>query len=300
VFTLARGVWSPAGWAESVLPHESIAYIEPGQGWLFPRALGALVQWSWYREVPVLVPPASRALDIGGSLALALAAGLVLVGSWRVLRDPAERLGRTSALAVAAFVPLWLVWDVGNFEHTVAAAPLFGVLVAVGAASLPPRAGSAALAALVLLLASVNGIGGAALQRRPENGRLWITAGFVQQHVSASGLILGVGTDPRVRLGLSYLAGRHVADLTLAVRSARIAGHPPEDGLRWWIGRARGASELWALGDVFDPRTEAWIDQLGIPREAWRAALADLSTRSTAELVPDGAVVREPFRLHRL
>ena len=84
------------------------------------------------------------------------------------------------------------------------------------------------------------------------------------------------------------------------MRSARIAGRPPEDGLRWWIGRARGASELWALDDVFDPRSEAWIDELGISREAWRAALAGLSTRGTAELSPDGAVVREPFRLHRL
>ena len=299
VFALGRGVWTPAGWLDLLLPGESRGFLSPGSAWLVPRAFHALVLWDWYRTVPVLQPAAARVLDAAGIAALLLAAGLVVTGLVRTLRV-GDGLGSLSVVAIAAFAPLWLVWDVGNPEHVVAATPLFGTLLALGAAGLPPRAGVAGLATLLALLVAVNGVGGAALQSRPENGRLWVTAGFVQEQVGPQAVILSVGVDSRVRLGLGYLSGRSVVDLTLAVRSARIAGRPATDGLDYWLERARRADELWTLDDVLDPLSEAWVVEAGIPRRAWRAAVAGLVPVRAVELEPDGAVVREPFRLHRV
>jgi hypothetical protein len=63
-----------------------------------------------------------------------------------------------AVLGFAASVPLWLVWDVGNVEHTVVAVPFLAVPVGLGAESLPARGGELALGAAVMLLGVTNAV----------------------------------------------------------------------------------------------------------------------------------------------
>jgi hypothetical protein len=299
VFVFDRGVWSPLGWLALILPGESIGYVSPAGAWMAPRALYSLVLWNWYHAVPVLVPAAARVMDVLGSTAVPLAAGLVVAGVWRLVRHD-DRLGRLSLVALAAFLPLWMVWDVGNPEHAVAAAPLFGVLLALGASQLPRWWGNAALGALLAILLTVNGLVGAVPQSRSENGRLWITASFVTERVPADAVILAVGADSRLRLGLGYLSGRRIVDLTLVVRSAGLNGRPPAEGLGYWLERAREAPSLWALDEIYSAEGEHWVSTLGISASIWRGAVSRLPRVETFELEADGAVLSRPFRIHEV
>ena len=87
VFVFDRGVWSPLGWLALILPGESIGYVSSASAWMAPRALYSLVLWNWYHSVPVLVPAAARVMDVLGSTAVLLAAGLVVAGVWRLVRQ---------------------------------------------------------------------------------------------------------------------------------------------------------------------------------------------------------------------
>jgi hypothetical protein len=300
VFVGVRGVSDPAGWIGLLMPGESIGYLHAGGGWAVIAALERLVLWQWYRAVPILEPSAAAWMDRAGLLALALAGSLVVAGAAARFRPGATAVLRTTIVALAAFLPLWLVWDPGNVEHLVASSPLFGILIGVGASRLPRLAGRCVLASLALLLLLVNGALGALPQSRPENGRLWVLAGFLSTYVGPEDTVLAVGMDPEVRLGLGYVSGRKIVHLTLAARSASLAGEAPQAALCSWLDRARGAQQLWVLGDVFDESAEAYVTDLGIDRESWRRVVAGFDPQATRTLEPDEIVVRSPFRIHRV
>ena len=107
------------------------------------RALGGLV-WDWYHGVPVFSAATSNSLDLAGGLAVVLLLVALAAGVIAAARDR-HPLAVTASLGLAAYVPLWLVWDVGNPEHAVAATPLFATLVAFGGAKLSRRTGEVAL-----------------------------------------------------------------------------------------------------------------------------------------------------------
>ena len=321
VMGAAQGVWNPLRWAALAVPSTGSA-----EGWLampspvaFAGALRSLVLWRWYAQVPVFGATGRAALAAAGWALLACGAVLLAAGLRNALRragdSPLESgdsplvpgalrgddpLFRMAAGGIAALLPLWLVWDAGNVEHLVAAAPLFAVLLA---AAVPaeregsPRFAATALCAFAAGLAVTNGAGSAVPQSRPENGRMWVTAGFVTEKVPADALLLTCGADARARLSLSYLSGRRVADLAIAVHAARRAGRSPEEGLASWLLRARGSPNLWVADDLQDPACLSFVESSGISRASWSAALAPLSVGPADILEPDGAVITKPFAL---
>ena len=296
LFSIRSGV-HPAAWLHELLPASSHDYLRPDpEGPL--RALEGLLWWGWYRGTPVLTGAATGVLEQLAVSASVLAAVLALAGALHLrLRGPGSRLRTTALLALGGFLPLWLVWDTGNVEHTVASAPLWAVLLAAGARRLPRRTGSVALGLLALCLAAGNGLGSAIPQARPENGRVWVLASFVRETVPPEATVLSVGTDPRLRLGLPYLSGRHVVDLTLAVAAARRQGRDPHLALAYWLERARSAGTVWLLPDVLDPGSEQRAEELGIAPEAWRRATSMFTVLQVKTLPPDGIVLRRPFQL---
>ena len=297
VFVFARGIASPMEWIGELVPSETVGFVAPAAG--IHHALKGLVVWQWYRSVPVMLPSVARVIDGLAWVALVAAAGLVVWGVVSALRV-GDRTTRVALAGLAAFLPLWFLWDVGNPEHAVAAAPLFAVVIAGGVRRWPVRPARIALGSWVALLLVVNGIGSAAFQSRPENGRVWVTAGFLTEETAPEAVVLSLGRDGRLRLGLGYLSGRNLVDLTLNTRSARLAGRPVGDGLDYWLLRARQAEELWALDEVLTPGAEDWVEQIGIPRERWVGSIGRLEILETRELPADGAVIEEPFRIHRV
>ena len=207
------------------------------------------------------------------------------------------REGRVACLGLAALLPLWLMWDVGNSEHVVGAVPLLAVLTALGAGALPAPRGEALLGAVAVLLLVANGVGSAAPRTRPESSRTAVIASFVHERVSPEGLVLAVGRDPSLRLGLPYLAGRRVADLTLFAEGARRQGLHPDAALGLWLDRARDVDELWLLDDVLDPSTPTAVAAMGIDGNRWRRAVACLVPGKPVVLPADPVVVRTPMRL---
>ncbi len=293
---VVRGGPDPRAWRAELLPATYGHYLALARDAGPLRALESLLWWGWYRAVPLLPATAARVLDAGAVAATALSVTLLLAAAFRPSAGrPA--LTRAAWIGIACFLPLWLVWDVGNVEHTVAAAPLFAALLAHGAAALPRRAGRAVLAALALLLAAGNGLGSALLQSRPENGRVWTIASFVRQTVPTGGVVAGLGADPRLRLGLQYLAGRPVVDLTLAVTAAARQGLPPEAGLRYWSRRVRREGAVWLLPDVTSPGAGAYVASLGLDPREWAATVAALVPLGVAVLPADPPVLPSPFRL---
>lgn len=295
MLTLVHGAWSPQGWWE-------LMFGGPGGYLTTPRPLRALetlprlVLWTGFGR-PGLWPPAvSRAAALLGSTAVLVVGILFVRGvieAWR-RRSP---LAVTATLGLAAYVPLWLLWDAGNVEHMVAALPLFAALVAVGTEALANAVARVVLALTVAALAVINGIGSAVPASLPQNSELWVTASEITRRLPPGADLLAVGADPRLRLGLPYLSGRRVVDLTMAVEAARRQGQPPLGGLAVWTARAAASRELWALPDVLDPASATIVAGLGIPEEAWHRVANALFRGETTTIPADGVALREPFVL---
>jgi len=264
-----------------------------------PAATGAAVAgavvWRWFERVPVFAPAVAGWLRACGGAALLLLLPLPLLGaasSWR-----ASRVVRVACLGLASLLPLWMVWDAGNVEHVVGAIPLLAVLTAFGAASLPAPRGELLLGATAALLLVSNGVGSALPRTRPENCRTAVIASFVHERVSPEGLVMTLGRDPALRLGLPYLSGRRVTDLTLLAEGARRQGVSADAALERWLGRARDAGELWLLGDVLDPSSADLVEALGVDVGTWRRAVACLVPGNAVVLAADPVVVRAAFAL---
>ncbi len=296
---LLEGVVSPAGWVGRLVGPGMGGFLHPGGPAEVARALQALVVWGFFHQVPVLKGGAAAGFTVAETVLVALGGGLVLVGMVQAVRrrDP---LVWTALLGVMAFLPLWLVWDVGNVEHAVGAIPLLAVLVAAGVEAVPGRAGPVLLGMLVLGLAVVNGLGSAIPQSLPENGPVTVRALFAAETVPEDGLILSLGRDPRLRLGLPYLSGRRVNDLALLVAGARRRGLPPAAALEVWLHRTREVRQLWALEDLFDPASAGWLAEQGITPGQWEAVRRRFRIVGSAALPADGIAVRRPFTLYRL
>jgi hypothetical protein len=236
--------------------------------------------------------------DVLGVLATVCLATLVVWGTVESIRENL-RLGVAAVLGVAFLVPLWLVWDVGNHEHAVAALPLFAVLAALGAAA-ARRVGTVALVAIAGTLLIVNGIGSVLLETQPHLSRTLLASDFVRETVPEGGTLVLVGVDPEFRLALPHLGGRRVIDLTALVHSARRAGATPRDALDRWLRLASRADDPWLLENPDSPTVLRWIGELGIPEVVWRDALARMSLGQVTTLEADGVVLRQPITLRRL
>ncbi|HLE60697.1 MAG TPA: hypothetical protein VI700_04100 [Thermoanaerobaculaceae bacterium] len=296
MFVLVHHAYTPRQWLQVVTPGHSGDYLRSPSPAAMARALHDLAVWDWYHGVSVFSAATSRWLDLAGWLAAALVLVVLAAGVIAAARDR-HPLAVTAALGLAAYVPLWLVWDVGNPEHAVAATPLFATLVGFGVAKLPRRTGEVAIGAALVLLLVVNGLASAVPQSRVENSRECVIASFVSATLPADAVLLAVGVDPTLRLSLPYLAGRRVVTLTLDVDSARTQGRPPLDGLAYWLHAGRGARSVWVTPDVLDPRTAMWMQQLGIPPGTWARFVAAIRPGQRRVLPLDGVVIREPFAL---
>jgi hypothetical protein len=298
-FVVFHHAYTPRAWLRTVLPGYMDQYLEHAtQGTIF-HALADLAVWGWYHSVALFSPTVAGWLDVIGLLAeivlaVTLAAGVVVAVRER------HPLAVTAALALAAYVPLWLVWDVGNVEHTVAATPLFATLIAFGIDALPRRVGAPLLGTVLAGLLVVNGLASAVPQSRPENAREWVIASFVAEHVPRDGVVLSVGVDPRLRLSLPYLAGRRVVMLSLDVDSARKQGRSPLDGLAYWLRAGSQAPSIWLTPDVLDAASVAWVERMGIPGQTWSRVLGAARPVERHVLAADGVVIRKPFVLTRI
>jgi hypothetical protein len=267
------------------------------------RAVYGLAVWRTYHQIPVYPHSVMVLFDVLGQVAAIALAGLVILGAVRGSMK-LHPLASTAVAGIAILIPLWLVWDVGNPEHVVAAAPLFAVLAALGASSLPrPWAGTAlVISASGLLLA--NGLGSALLETQPQLSRTRVVAEHVRETVPENGVLVAVGVDPELRLGVPYLASRRVIDLTKFVSSAdRFDTSPDEALVQWWAAVAAAAAagrDLWLLEDLDDPAVAAWIAKIGISEGAWRRVRAALHVGGGSTLSADGLVVRRPVTLRRL
>ncbi len=269
----------PAWWGHTYLTRPSL---------LAPLvALRDLLTWRWYRQVPVVGPVVG--LEILAAVALLIAVCVLAVGAWSAWRDTSQ-LGKMSLAGIASFLPLWVVWDVGNVEHTIMALPFFAVLLALGASRLGNRHGPLALGTLAGVLVVVNGVASAVPQALGRNGRVWSAAEFVVSEVPADAPILAVGGDSALRLGLVYLAGRNVVDLE------RLVGPPVERetaapaALLRWLSAARSSPPAWAFAEVFSRQTAERVASLGIPRQSWERAIGSLVRGREVVLPPDGRV----------
>jgi hypothetical protein len=296
-------------WLNEARSVSEVADIVVGSGsgrWLsFPdplamlRALGGLVALRTYHVLPVFSQWTTTIFDLLGLLALAILAALVAWGAVVSIRDKSP-MGVTAVLGIVSLIPLWLVWDVGNAEHAVAATPLFAVLIAVGACAVGRRGGSYALAAVASALLIVNGVGSILLQTQPQLSRTLLVADFVRDTVPEEGTLVAIGVDPELRLALPHLGGRRVIDLTLLVHSARRAGATPEEALRRWLLLAESAKDTWLLEDPGAQAVGQWIAGLGIPERSWRRARAMMHLGPSATLAADGVVLRRSITLRRL
>lgn len=290
---------TPSGWMHRLLGPAMGGYLQVGGPADVARALHGLVAWGFFHSVPVLKSGAAAGFTVAETVVVSLAGLLVALGCFHAARrrDP---LSWTALLGVLAFLPLWLLWDVGNVEHAVGAVPLFAILLAAGAEILPGRSGPVLLGILALGLAVVNGLGSAIPQSLPGNGPVTVRALFVARTVPEDGLILSLGMDARLRLGLPYLSGRRVDDLALILAGARRRGLPPATALEAWLDRARGTRRLWALEDLFDPGAGPWLAERGIPPERWERVRRRFRIVDTVTLPADGVAVRREFTLYRL
>jgi hypothetical protein len=281
--------------------------VGPGSGrWLsLPDPLAALaalrglVALKTYHALPVYSQSAISLFDLLGVFATIVLAALVVWGVVATIRDKAQ-LGFVAVLGITVLVPLWLVWDVGNSEHAVAASPLFAALIAMGASAAGRRIGSALLAAVATMLLIVNGVGSALLGTQPNLSRTLLVADFVHEIVPEGGALVTIGVDPELRLALPHLGGRSVIDLTSIVHSARRAGATPEEALGRWLQTAAAAADTWMLEDPDSIVTEQWIAELGIPKPAWRSARSIIRLEHGAILEADEVVIRQSITLRRL
>lgn len=267
------------------------------------RALYGLVVWRAYHGLPVYPPLVVTAFDLLGLMAAIVLTALVVLGVLRGFKRH-NRLASVAVSGILALIPLWLVWDVGNTEHVVAASPLFAVLVAVGARSLPRRLAIAALAFSAGGLLVTNGLGSALLETQPHLSRTLVVAEHVRETVPEDGVLVAIGVDAQLRLSLPYLSSRRVVDLTKFELSSRRAGASPDEALYQWLATATAAEdegrELWLLEQLDDSEVIAWIDELGITEEEWLRVRRVLQVRGGSVLDADGLVVRRPIVLRRL
>ncbi len=296
MLVLAHHAYTPRQWLNVLSPGHNTPYLQHPRPGAMLVALRGLAVWDWYHTVPVFSATTARWLDVAANAAVVLLVALLIAGVRAAVRGR-HAVAATASLALAAYVPLWLIWDAGNPEHAVAATPLFAALIAFGAATLPRRSGEIALGGALLLLLIVNGLASAVPQSRPENSRNWVIASFVSSSLPDDALLLSVGVEPTLRLSLPYLSGRRVVTLTLDVNSARQQDRPPLDGLAYWLRAGRAARSVWVTPDVLDPWSAVWIEKLGIPAESWMRFAGAIRPGQRRVLPRDGVVIRAPFVL---
>ncbi len=299
VLAALHGAWSPRAWLAIVAPGGTVEkWVDPGGASVLVGVFRSLLVSDWYRRVPILDHGAVSALNglaIAASVigAVLLASG-VATGLRRDRPLPSLALG-----ACVAYVPIWLLWDVGNVEHAVAVAPLLAILIVAGADRFGPRLAVASVGTLSVLLVLVNGVGSAVPQSRPENSWSWVVASFVLESTPENAVILTAGTSPRFRVSVPYLSERRFVDLAL-LRSRLGAGQPPEAALEAWYRKATAESNVWVHPDVFSAEGRAFVQTLDIPVASWDRVIASFRPQGSVSCAADGAVLQSPFTLTRV
>jgi hypothetical protein len=260
------------------------------------RAVGGLVVTRIYATLPVYPPWAGVVFDVLAVLSILALTAFFAWGAYTAVRNK-HRLGVSAILGVVCLIPLWLVWDVGNPEHAVAASPLFAVLVALGASAVRPRAGRIGLAVAAASMLTVNGLGSALLQTQANLSRTLLVVDHVRETIPEQASLVSVGVDAELRLALPHLGGRRVVDLTAIVHSARRAGASPEDALERWIQSVAAADSAWMLEDPDSLSVRHWVEELGIPHQVWREALAQCRFGRASTLEADGVVMKQSINL---
>ncbi len=284
---------------ERIVPASGASYLAAPSVRGAAHAVAALGAWRWYETVKIFHRPWPRILTVSGGACALILLALVLVGAVGSVRRRA-RLGIMALLGCGVFIPLWLVWDTGNVEHTVVAVPFLAVLAALGAQQLPARWGTVLLGVAVVGLGVTNAVGSAIPQSRARNSRVWVEAAFIRAHTAPGAVLLTTGTEARERLGLPYLSGRRIMDLTLLTQAARRQLLPPRVALGPWLEGAFRAPQVWAIGDLWGRAAAEAVSRLGIAPPAWRATVRQLVPVKRVVLKPDPAIVTRPFVLTRV
>jgi hypothetical protein len=257
-----------------------------------------LALWRYDNVVPVFPSSVGALFDGLGWLVVVLLAVLLCAGVAAVMRQRPP-LGVVAVAGIAALLPLWLVWDTGNTEHVVAAAPLFATVLACGSVAVGVRRSLPILVAAAVAMLVVNGVGSALIGTQKHLSRTLVVAEHVREHLAQHATLISVGIDHEYRLTLPYLSGRRVVSLTSTVHAGSRAGASPHDALRRWLEAASSAPDPWLLEDLDDPSVAAWVEELGITAGEWRWARSHFRVRSVTELPADGVVIRRPLRLQR-
>ncbi len=298
ILALAHGALTPSAMLAAVLGEGNASFLSRPSPPSAVQALERLVAWNWFASVNLFGPAAASLLRTTGTVLAGVLGMLALLGVTLAWRDQAP-LGRVATGGVLTMLPLWLVWDVGNVEHVVAATPLLATLVALGAARLAGTWGARLAVGVCAALLGVNGLGSAVPHSRLELSRNLLIATFVASSVPADGVVASVGRDARLRLSLPYLSGRRVVDLTMLVVGAGGRGLPPAAGLLAWQQELARGGRVYLMPDVVDPASVAVVTGLGLTEVQWRAALGSIQTGEVATLPADGTVLEAPFSLTR-
>jgi hypothetical protein len=261
---------------------------------------GLLVgRWNRYAAAPVVLAAASVGLR-------ALLAGLLvlpwLLGRPAPLDAAGRRLRRGALLTLAAFLPLWVLWDVGNAEFLLLALPPGVILLALAyhrrLMSRPPvlrHATTGLVAATALLLGAYEFVTVVRPQAEPANNAALVRTEFLRRNTRPDDLILlsGVGSYRADKFYLPYFGPRR--RLVLQWELLEYGPAAAAEGIRRDLDRAQGAGlRLLVTSDVFEPENLALLEErYGFGRPALEASLAPWDRRPLAEL-PTG------FRLWEL
>jgi hypothetical protein len=236
----------------------------------------------------------------GGGMTLLwwiLRAALVGLLAWLLVRrgrqdltPAAGRLRRGALWSLAAFVPLWTVWDAGNWEFLLLALPALAVLLALAVHRRTAHGGgravvTAGLAAAALTLGAYQFANVIEPQADPRNNPSWVRSQFIRHHSGPRDIILisGVGDYRAEKFYLRYLGRRRLVLQwkLLQMDAADVPARLRADLQREW---SRGA-RLLATSDVFDDANLQLLEaDYGFGRADLERALSGLNRRALAAL----------------
>jgi len=299
VMAMICGATSPADLVGMFASPELTHWLSPPSPLGMCHALQGLAVWKLYNTLPVYPPWARHTFDVLGVLIVTGLSFLMVIGIVEACRRR-SRLAVVAGAGVLALVPLWLLWDIGNTEHVVAATPLFAALIAIGATKIGARAATPVLVCTTVVMLLVNGIGSALLGTQANLSRTLQVAYHIRDHLPEDATLLSIGVDPEYRLALPHLCGRRVVSLTLLTGAAKRAGATPDDALRRWFEAGVEAPHAWVFEDLDSPQVTDWVASLGVSPPAWYWVRQHLTTTGIATLPADGLVIKEPVSLRQI
>lgn len=213
-----------------------------------------------------------------------------------------QRLRRMAVWTLVAFVPLWIMWDVGNPEFLVVALPPVVLLLALayhrGSATWAERRRQGLLggiAAVAVLMGAFHFVAIIGPQANPENNPAFIRTEFMRENTGPNDIILisGLGEFEAEKFYLRYFGQRR----RLVLQWVAMEGATPTDSarrLRSDLAQSwKAGSRMFVTSDVFDPENLAQLQERhGFGTELLDATLSGLDRRPVASL-PEGFTLWE-------